>query len=135
MRGLENRGLVSYRQIMYTVARFTGKSVPPAEFLEIARLMNELRGDGFAEKRRGEGFACGVCDDPIRAVHGREILRFVEDFKELIQRAIRSGMLIEIDIAIGRDDYKDVSVFVVPFSPAMLSALGAVGIQLDISVY
>jgi len=73
--------------------------------------------DAFAEHgARGAGFACGVCDELIRPAHAREILRFLSEFKELIQRGVRSGMVIEIDIAIAVEDYKDVSVFVL--SPA-----------------
>ena len=122
---------------MYTIVRFTSEPSLIGEIEELGRSMNLLRPGVFTGiRKRGDGFACDISDDPAWGVHMREIQRFITEFNEAIGQALRVGASVTMDVAVEREDREGGGlILVLDWSSEELAAFASAGLRLEISMY
>jgi hypothetical protein len=122
---------------MYTVIRFTADPSKIDEITSVGVAMNTVRAGIFAGLRKaGDGFACEVCADTNWEVHQQEILRFVTEFGEFIERALQLGASVTVDTAVEPEDRESAgAVLVLACKPDFLAALASKGLRMEISLY
>lgn len=124
-------------EVMYTVVRFAFNYLKKNEAAEIGMSMNALRPGIFTGIRKaGDGFSCEICADASWEVHVREILRFVAEFDEFIQMALRLGASVTVDTAIEPEDRASAGpVLVLACAPAFLEVMASKGLTIELSLY
>lgn len=122
---------------MYTVIRFLGKPECLSVLIEIGTAMNAVRTGIYPGLRKaGDGFCCEVCCSPGWGEHQLAILRFIADLGEFIDKAIKGGAIVTVDVAVEPEDRASgTPILVLPCGHDLLVALASCGAELEMSIY
>jgi hypothetical protein len=122
---------------MYTVMRFTAGPGMDEEIAAIGASMNSVRAGVFSGlRKRGDGFSCDVSAEKGWDDHVRDIHRFVNEFSDILKRAILAGAAVTLDVAIEPEDKESSgAVLVLACTQELLALLLSTGLRMEISVY
>jgi hypothetical protein len=122
---------------MYTVARFLADTSGMGKLVEVGEAMNALRQGVFTGlRKRGDGFACEVCEGTSWPSHERAIGEFVTEFAGPIQQARSAAVAVAIDIALEVEDRERAIAYVcISFAPSLLLTLSSAGVRLVVTSY
>jgi len=118
---------------MYTVVRFSSDSVLLPALADLGSEMNGVRPGVFGGLRKaGDGFACDISSSDSWQDHALEAIRFLQDFRDIVSRAISLGAKVGFDVAVEPEDRGFRSVLL---DNALLSALAEARATFEFSVY
>lgn len=124
---------------MYTVIRFFGAAEQRDELEALGHAINERR-PGMFERlaKRGHGFACSICDEDVWSAHLREIRAALEEFREIVERAVAIGIRVSFDTAIHPGEHKPpsgVRIVEIAIPPELMVIAGEAGVMMMTSMY
>jgi len=118
---------------MFTVARFFSDPSLLPTLVELGAEMNRARPGVFSGLRKaGDGFSCDISASDSWQDHARDMLRFVNDFRDVVARAISLGAKVHFDVAVEPEDH---GLRCVVLDRVLLSTLAEAQVTFEVSVY
>jgi hypothetical protein len=118
---------------MFTVVRFSSEFSLLPTLMELGSEMNGVRPGVFSGVRKaGDGFACDISSSDSWQDHAREVIRFVEEFRDIISRALSAGARVNFDVAVEPEDRGLRSVFL---DHSLLNTLVGAQVTFEVSFY
>lgn len=121
---------------MYTVIRFTALPGGFAAWEDLGRRLSAAVPEAPAGLRhRGEGVAIELCEGDGWRTHRDAVSAYVRAVRPTIDDARRSGVEVEVDVAVEPAEIEGAAFLSVGVDPELSTQLGAAGVTFVVTVY